>query len=1167
MSQPATQAQLNQARRNQQFTNAPVGKGQCRRMQAEVAIFPVRYALDESPQAKDNHQGPHPLPENWAGQPSELKTRSYTLRQLRDGWLYVWNSVDQTFHEYEVKAEQFTRHKWTDGQLNQDARNNPGETRPYLLYPSRSQLRIAYSPVQWTWRMCELMRSSATEQTQWMRQVNLSSFCSSGKLAHGGAITELGKSVADVLVAGEMTPAFTTTLLPTKATEPGGAFKTVFEEALVRGRVPDQDNALFVALDDPLAVVDDLSMNLTGRLLEQSQFEGENQHKLQSAMAVQRLCGFDTDAFTPDSIKDPAERQAYADDLYALLDTNDEVERGKDMVSADMAGAVEIGATSTVDAAQASFKSKWGRLPDRAQWQEALEEWNAKRFWREDVRFHEVLAYLRQTTAEAQRLLVHSQRSEQDLLTVLDQLSPSAEAVYHDTCNDEQAIQLLEMAHAVYTVLGNGEGGQQWLCKQAEQPSSLFGTALFNFNPEVATLIKTVSHNFSTTGKLDDQGRESDGSSSALTPASAGDATNISTRVSEIKAILDLEVVQNSKLYKAMSDAAKQSMTTLVKVANDQAKEAWHGLSGMLLPAMKQETALTLAVPQVLISTEISSATQLAFNPTFQRDHQVWLMEVVAIKNRINGEKGVLQRPGTAYDQRSARISLQAHEEQLKNLFLKRPNQIIAKASGSTRVSAGLPKINGWLADLGQSEVLAQLKLTGTQEYLTRTQAWMGQNLGSALPTLLVGLNAWNVYSSAKLAQNDGRFTANEWRTVGANAAYAANAVAALWVGPAWSRAGQMSAEISYKTRTVAQAAYKSWLSAANEATAPGEAAKAATASEFATFSKALIWRTVTWAALGAIAAGLEAWQISKDIDGATSSNEKTLLQAKMVTVIGIASVPGVQAIGAGLGYWFGFAWVMSAPVTIILAVLGIAYLMITAVANRYKREGLRLWLYQCSWGRGAKPEWLGNEGHSKQMTALLETLQRPTLAGRALHYDGERMPRRWLGFWVQIQVPNALAGKELTLQPALVEKNYFSKDELHGMQNAFYDQFLNGNWIDPKQLGQLPGNPGTTAKPADFSYSPAEQHRLWQVWIDTSTPRPVLEMEIKYPPGVLQRTDDRGYMFRLALETDASEADRLNSVFSGELVQGRDVVLAQRRTQLVKLDIPNSTDGGPNNV
>ncbi|MGY2337604.1 toxin VasX, partial [Pseudomonas sp. SDO528_S397] len=81
-------------------------------------------------------------------------TRSYTLRQLRDGWVYVYNGVDQTFHEYQVSGRLFTRHLWTDSQLNTDVRHNPGGSHPYLLYPRRSQLRIAYSPVQWTWRLC-----------------------------------------------------------------------------------------------------------------------------------------------------------------------------------------------------------------------------------------------------------------------------------------------------------------------------------------------------------------------------------------------------------------------------------------------------------------------------------------------------------------------------------------------------------------------------------------------------------------------------------------------------------------------------------------------------------------------------------------------------------------------------------------------------------------------------------------------------------------------------------------------------------------------------------------------------------------------------------------------------------------------------------------------------
>jgi hypothetical protein len=70
------------------------------------------------------------------------------------------------------------------------------------------------------------------------------------------------------------------------------------------------------------------------------------------------------------------------------------------------------------------------------------------------------------------------------------------------------------------------------------------------------------------------------------------------------------------------------------------------------------------------------------------------------------------------------------------------------------------------------------------------------------------------------------------------------------------------------------------------------------------------------------------------------------------------------------------------------------------------------------------------------------------------------------------------------------------------------------------------------------------------------TTDSPILELEVKYPAGVLQRTDGRGYMFRLALEWAASEADRANNAFSGELKD--DIVLTQKSTQLLKLAVPN---------
>ncbi|MDF3136968.1 hypothetical protein P3C26_29335, partial [Pseudomonas extremaustralis] len=124
------------------------------------------------------------------------------------------------------------------------------------------------------------------------------------------------------------------------------------------------------------------------------------------------------------------------------------------------------------------------------------------------------------------------------------------------------------------------------------------------------------------------------------------------------------------------------------------------------------------------------------------------------------------------------------------------------------------------------------------------------------------------------------------------------------------------------------------------------------------------------------------------------------------------------------------------------------------------------------------------------------------------------------------------------------------SENRLRAMPIGFYEQFLNGNWVDPTQLGQLPNGPGGKPNPVDFTYTKTEQHRLWQVWIGTPIDDPILELEIKYPPGVLQRGDGRGYIFRMALGWSTSEADRLNTAFSGELKEEDGIVLSQKATQ-----------------
>ncbi|MGQ5485783.1 hypothetical protein BEI67_15830 [Photobacterium damselae subsp. piscicida] len=61
--------------------------GTCPLQTKEVGIIPVRYAIDATMGTK----GLFPLPEGDDWQPTFNINLPYTLRQLRDGWLYVYS--------------------------------------------------------------------------------------------------------------------------------------------------------------------------------------------------------------------------------------------------------------------------------------------------------------------------------------------------------------------------------------------------------------------------------------------------------------------------------------------------------------------------------------------------------------------------------------------------------------------------------------------------------------------------------------------------------------------------------------------------------------------------------------------------------------------------------------------------------------------------------------------------------------------------------------------------------------------------------------------------------------------------------------------------------------------------------------------------------------------
>ncbi|MEG5265720.1 toxin VasX, partial [Pseudomonas sp. JDS28PS106] len=136
----------------------------------DIAIVPVRYALDRSRFDVDS-EALKPLPKDgvWAQLPA-LHTRGYTLRQLYGGFVYVFDETADTFHEYAVSGADaaFTL-------ITQPAANAP-PPRSYLSYPRTHQLRLAFSSRPWSPRLCEQMRASPEHRARWMTALDLSRY-------------------------------------------------------------------------------------------------------------------------------------------------------------------------------------------------------------------------------------------------------------------------------------------------------------------------------------------------------------------------------------------------------------------------------------------------------------------------------------------------------------------------------------------------------------------------------------------------------------------------------------------------------------------------------------------------------------------------------------------------------------------------------------------------------------------------------------------------------------------------------------------------------------------------------------------------------------------------------------------------------------------------------
>lgn len=144
--------------------------GACPLQQAQVQLLPLRYGLVEKPFD----------PRAELKLPYALENRPLGIRLLRDGWLYVIDSVTGHLHEYRVINGLVSALVHKGAKVASDQRS-PIEEQPALVFSRRSTLHVSFAEVQWTAAKCTQVTDSREEREHFMQVVALGAVdCKSG---------------------------------------------------------------------------------------------------------------------------------------------------------------------------------------------------------------------------------------------------------------------------------------------------------------------------------------------------------------------------------------------------------------------------------------------------------------------------------------------------------------------------------------------------------------------------------------------------------------------------------------------------------------------------------------------------------------------------------------------------------------------------------------------------------------------------------------------------------------------------------------------------------------------------------------------------------------------------------------------------------------------------
>ncbi len=885
----------NQAAQCANTTDSKSPAGICPLKNKKIAIIPVRYALDEpfSPPQKQSH----PVPAG-AGfvVPLKLKESGYALRQLRDGWLYVYDEKTKTFDEYEIKGATFiSQSKGSKG---------------HLLYPASHTLSLAYSPQRWTGRIKHEMEKSGGLRTTWMRQVKLGSFASTMKAPHCGLPDVLDK-VADLGMSNKGFVLSSTPLAKPAEEDKQGikllAHKPASSPTAYKAGIPDPKSAMVVALEDPLADLADLSMKVNQLLAKREALLGKddatmkvNSHKLMMAEVTRNLARVRLDEKElPASVRgNVARTQAFEEALDDYL--GDRYLADMESMTAEP-GMVRFNSPmeKRADEKLKILREQYGFNPSQKQ----VSQWKERAAFQDEVNWIGLNAFIKQYQVPLNELGLALTRAHEDLFNGVARLKadPLPFGLDNRTTQGQAYLQtLFAEAGPVLSLSCHTEERKKALEKLLGEKSrdNLLALAPYGFD---AALHKGLSELTVDNVWLS---------------TSSGDMTALFSRIAELETLLGEGRLKQKPWFQkveAVIGAMKEAGKSMAKGAHAQI------MAAILPHAWKNSLAGNL---RLVLLESLLGDQPLQVNRDYRMLHNRFQQKVWIIVKEMSAISS--PPPGRSTTVKAINGQLKTLQQQLDTLIASEM-PLLVKLKGDLYQQQARQYVGDYLASVRSG---VNQRITAMNERIPNLATFGG---------LVALLNLWNltvvIAGTAQNAQSIGRERAN--MQLGSAFAWTGNAIAALYQGAAWGEMKQLRA---------------------GEKALTSISIKNASIGEYAGMVKSFSLRMLAFSSLGVVAAGLEAWDSAlASQDPLISGIEKSLLVAKTIVLGGQAAIFGAQtiiALGSMGGTSITIGAVFAPWMIISLFVLGFAYLFLVMLLNIFKRSDLEKWLLQSTWGK-----------------------------------------------------------------------------------------------------------------------------------------------------------------------------------------------------------------------